>query len=125
MLTLLDGLVMTKTEQQISRLSSVLIYVVSQTNHHIGKTASPESKLHINFLVGVANLFVECASLIAKERLLDQRTTAFPQLELQVTNSDIINLLQLATSLQNQTQQKSLILLAIYLLQLPEPFKAS
>lgn len=71
MLTLYDGLVMSKTDKGINRLSSGLKYVISQIYFHIDGASTPEAKLHIKFIVGVANLFVECASLIAKEIQLE------------------------------------------------------
>jgi hypothetical protein len=79
-------------------------------------------------VVGVANLFVECCSLIAKEmRFAQSKSESLEKTEatLTLTNADISKLLSLANSLQNQQNQKSINLLVIFLLQLPQPFKAS
>jgi hypothetical protein len=70
----------------------------------------------LNFVVGVANLFVECASLYAK---LSKSEIVLP-----VSNLHIKAIINLAKN-SSSSQQKSLSLLAIFLLQPPTTFKSS
>lgn len=105
----------------------MLEYVLSQTTQHAEMQTFSEAKLHISFLIGIANLFVECASVIAKENAYRQSKSEQPEQqrsELQVSNQDISRLLSLASLIPNQTQQRSVTYFAIFLLQLPKPFVA-
>lgn len=126
MLELLEGLVMSKPEKQVSRLATVLEYVLSQTTQHAEMQTFSEAKLHISFLIGIANLFVECASIIAKELAYRQSKSEQPEqkFELVVSNQDISCLISLASLIPNQAQQRSVTFFAIFLLQLPKPFIA-
>lgn len=91
MLNLLEGLVMAKPEKQVSRLTTVLRYVLKQTAIHAGTKNLQDAKLHLDFVIGVANLFVDCAALIAKELTILKSSE---QVDLSVTNADIEQILK-------------------------------
>ena len=70
----------------------------------------------MTFVVGVANVFVECAAQIAKEINYEQIRTGKKSVELTLCNQDIENLLSFTRTVANNNQQRSLTLLAIFLL---------